>query len=92
MIQSVVMYLQFSIPGSRKELLHRLEKAGHYFEWPDIVQDQEALQETLIEENGKRLAIRSECLGILRTELLATCLIRLKVATDSDLILPPIPK
>ncbi len=57
------MYLQFSIPGSRKELLHRLEKAGHYFEWPDIVQDQEALQETLIEENGKRLAIRSECLG-----------------------------
>ena len=47
----------------RKELLRRLEEAGHDFEWSDIVQDLESLQETVIEENGKRLAIRSECLG-----------------------------
>jgi len=47
----------------RKELLLRLEKAGHDFEWPDIVQDLEALQQTVIEENGKRLAIRTECQG-----------------------------
>ena len=47
----------------RKELLRRLEEAGHDFEWSDIVQDLEALQETVIEENGKRLAVRTECQG-----------------------------
>jgi len=47
----------------RKELDHRLEKAGHVFEWSDIKQDLEALQETVIEENGRRLTVRSQCLG-----------------------------
>lgn len=47
----------------RKELDRRLETAGHVFEWSDIKQDLEALQETLIEEKGKRLAVRSQCLG-----------------------------
>jgi transposase len=47
----------------RKELLCRLEKSGYDFEWSDIIQDLEALQETIIEENGKRLAIRTECQG-----------------------------
>jgi len=47
----------------RKELLRRLEKAGHDFEWSDIIQDLESLQETIIEENGKRLAVRTECVG-----------------------------
>ena len=32
----------------RKELDSRLEKAGHSFEWPDIKQDLEALQEIMI--------------------------------------------
>jgi transposase len=45
----------------RKELYRRLEAAGHSFEWLDIKQDIKALQETIIEENGKRLAIRSQC-------------------------------
>lgn len=48
----------------RKELERRLESAGHCFEWADIKQDLKALQEITIEENGKRLAIRSQCLGI----------------------------
>ena len=47
----------------RKELDRRLEKAGHCFEWADIKQDLKALQEITIEDNGKRLAIRSECQG-----------------------------
>jgi len=47
----------------RKELNRRLEKAGHWFEWSEIKQDLKALQEIVIEENGKSLAIRSECLG-----------------------------
>ena len=47
----------------RKELDRRLEKAGHVFEWSDIKQDLEALQETEIEEKDKRLTIRSQCLG-----------------------------
>jgi len=46
-----------------KELDRRLEKAGHCFEWADIKQDLKALQEITIEDRGKRLAIRSECLG-----------------------------
>ncbi len=47
----------------RKELARRLEAAGHTLEWSDIKQDLKALQETVIEENGKRLAVRSQCLG-----------------------------
>ncbi len=47
----------------RKELLRRLEEAGHDLEWSDIIQDLEALQQTVIEENGKRLAVRTECQG-----------------------------
>ena len=47
----------------RKELLRRLEEAGHDLEWSDIIQDLEALQQTVIEENGKRLAVRTERQG-----------------------------
>lgn len=47
-----------------KELYRRLEIAGHNgFEWSEIKQDIEALQEIIIEENGQNLAIRSQCLG-----------------------------
>lgn len=48
----------------RKELDRRLEQAGHNFEWADIKQDLRALQEITIKDNGKSLAIRSECLGV----------------------------
>jgi transposase len=47
----------------RKELDSRLEKAGHSFEWIDIKQDLEALQEITIEEQDKTLAVRTECIG-----------------------------
>jgi len=47
----------------RKELDRRLEEAGHCFEWADIKRDLKALQEITIEDRGKTLAIRSECLG-----------------------------
>jgi transposase len=46
-----------------KELGRRLEKAGHCFEWAEIKQDLKAMQEITIEDNGKTLIIRSECLG-----------------------------
>ena len=48
----------------KKELDRRLNTAGHIFEWSDIKQDLKALQQVTIEENGKRLAIRSECKGV----------------------------
>ena len=48
----------------RKELDRRLEQAGHNFEWADIKQDLRALQEITIKDNGKSLAIRSDCLGV----------------------------
>jgi transposase len=47
----------------RKELDKRLEAAGHCFEWSDIKKDLKALQEITIEDNGRTLIIRSECLG-----------------------------
>jgi len=47
----------------KKELDRRLEDSGHSFEWSDIKEDLKALRETSIEENGKRLAIRSHCAG-----------------------------
>jgi transposase len=45
----------------RKELDRRLNIAGHCFEWADIKQDLKSLQEVLIDDNGKSLAIRTEC-------------------------------
>ena len=48
----------------RKELERNLEKEGHVFEWSQIKQDLQALQETLIEENGNQLAIRSKTEGV----------------------------
>jgi len=47
----------------RKELKIRLEKAGSYIEWADIKQDLERLQEVILQEQGKRFAIRTECTG-----------------------------
>jgi len=47
----------------RKELDSRLEKAGHSFEWADIKQDLEALQEVTIKDQDKTLAVRTECMG-----------------------------
>ena len=47
----------------RKELDRRLEQYGHSFEWADIKQDLKTLQEIEIEDNGKALALRTECLG-----------------------------
>ena len=47
----------------RKELDRRLDKVGHCFEWTDVKQDLKALQETIIEDKGKTLSVRSECLG-----------------------------
>ena len=48
----------------RKELERDLERAGHVFEWSQIKQDLKALQETQIEENGSRMAIRSRAEGV----------------------------
>jgi transposase len=47
----------------RKDLDRRLEEAGHCFEWVDIKQDLKSLQEVVIEDNGKSLALRTECVG-----------------------------
>ena len=47
----------------RKELDRRLQEAGQSFEWADIKQDLKALQEVEIEDSGKSLTLRTECLG-----------------------------
>jgi transposase len=47
----------------KKELDQRLEQAGSSWEWRQIKQDLQALQEITIEDQGKRLVIRSQCLG-----------------------------
>jgi transposase len=47
----------------RKELDRRLEEAGHNFEWADIKRDLKALQEVVINDNGKSLVLRTECVG-----------------------------
>jgi len=47
----------------RKELDRRLKEHGHDFEWTDIKQDLKSLQQVLIEDNGKSLVFRTECLG-----------------------------
>jgi len=47
----------------RKALHRKLEEAGHTFAWTEIKQDLDALQVTILGENGKRLAVRSQCRG-----------------------------
>jgi transposase len=47
----------------RKELGRRLEEGGHDFEWADIKQDLKALEEVVIEDNGRSLALRTQCTG-----------------------------
>ncbi len=41
-----------------------MNATGHVFEWSDIKQDLKALQPVTIEENGKRLSIRTQCKGV----------------------------
>lgn len=48
----------------RKELERQLNLAGHVFEWTDIKQDLKALQQVTIEEDSRRMAIRSKCEGV----------------------------
>jgi hypothetical protein len=48
----------------RKELERRLNAKGHEFEWSQIKQDLKALQTVTIEDNGKRIEVRSRCEGI----------------------------
>ena len=47
----------------KKELDRRLEMAGHCFEWSDIKQDLKSLQEVTIDDQGRSLAIRTDCQG-----------------------------
>jgi len=47
----------------RKELDRRLEETGHSFEWADIKHDLKSLQQVIIEDGGKSLALRTECVG-----------------------------
>ena len=47
----------------REELDRALENASHRFEWEDIKRDLKALQETTIEDNGKRITVRSRAEG-----------------------------
>jgi len=47
----------------RKELDRRLESAGHQLEWEEIKRDLKALQRVTVEEEGRRLAVRTTCAG-----------------------------
>jgi transposase len=48
----------------RKELDRCLETSGHRFEWAEIKQGLKALQTVTLEENGSRLAVRTQCKGV----------------------------
>ena len=47
----------------KKELYRRLDAAGNSFEWSDIKQDLKSFQEVTLDEDGKRLAIRTQSKG-----------------------------
>jgi hypothetical protein len=55
--------LRFLALVLRKELDRRLEKANHCLELVDIKQDLKSLQEIILEDNEKTLAVRSEGQG-----------------------------
>ena len=47
----------------RKELQDRLEAKGQDLEWADVIRDLDALQETVVEQDGKRFVLRNETRG-----------------------------
>lgn len=47
----------------RKELEEALEANGDRFEWEDVKRDLKAMQETTIEDQGKRITVRSRAEG-----------------------------
>jgi transposase len=57
------VFCSFLALALKKELYRRIEAAGHSFEWSDIKQDLKSLQEMTLEEEGKRLSIRTQCQG-----------------------------
>ena len=59
----------------RKELERQLNLAGHVFEWADIKQDLKALQQVTIEEDSRRMAIRSKCEGVHASYYVLNCLL-----------------
>jgi hypothetical protein len=46
-----------------KELCRRMEASDQRFEWAEIKQDLKSVQEISLEEDGKRLASRTQCQG-----------------------------
>jgi transposase len=57
------VFCSFLALALKKELYRRIEAAGLSFEWSDIKQDLKSLQEITLEEEGKRLSIRTQCQG-----------------------------
>jgi hypothetical protein len=47
----------------RQELQARLDERGHEFEWADVIQDLDRLQQVEVEQDGKRFRLRSEIQG-----------------------------
>ena len=69
----MVTYFAVSWPlSSGRNWIRRLEKSGHDFEWADVKQDLDSLQEISIDDNGKRLAICSQRLGVCNKVFQAT--------------------
>ena len=48
----------------RKELQDRLDERGWVFEWADVIQDLDGLQEIELDKQGKRFVLRSEAQGV----------------------------
>jgi transposase len=57
------VFCSFLAMALRKELDRRLETAGHQFEWEEVKRDLKALQRVTVEEEGRRLTVRTACLG-----------------------------
>ncbi len=58
------VFCSFLALALKKELDDRLVSRGLQYEWAEIKQDLKALQEVVLEENGTRLAVRTECQGV----------------------------
>jgi hypothetical protein len=58
------VFCSFLALALKKELDDRLVSQGLQYEWGEIKQDLKALQEVVLEENGTRLAVRTECQGV----------------------------
>ena len=62
-VQPFSIHVMLQFIGTKFVDMYYKEIEDMFFEWADIKQDLKSLQEVVIDDNGKSLSVRTECMG-----------------------------